>query len=284
MSFTISAMAAATFSYAGGTVDLQVSTAGAPLVATVPAVAGARVHLAPSASDLVRVLVAAFNAAPGLPGGVSFAASMGTDGRITITCTGDTWKSADLHSSLVGRILGYSASATPYAASHTATLQPMFVAYAVSVERSHRRSMRQGAYGVTFGGRVYGWGASAYAHRRELRLAFIPRSPAIATAEGSTATPLEPADAYRDSYGSTATARAWSWQDLAAVAPNAAVAWTGEFQTLRTSTTDTYDVGYLSPEALMELADDQLDASWDCYHTLELTLHLPTSGSTATRS
>lgn len=283
MMFAISAMAATTFAYAGGTVSIETSTSGGALTATVPAVAGARVHLASSTSDLIRVLVAAMNAAPGLPGGVTFAATLGTDGRVTITCTGDTWKSADLHTTAVGRILGWSSSASPFSASHTATLQPMHVAYAVSVELSHRRSTRQGGYATTHGGRVYGWGASTYAHRRELRLAFVPRSPSIATAVGSPATPLEPADAYRDSYGSTATARAWSWQDLAAVAPNAAVAWTGEFQALRTSTTDAYDVGYLAPEALMELTDEQLDPSWDCYHTLPLTLHLPSGGS-ATRS
>ena len=62
-----------------------------------------RVNLATSATDAIRVLQAALNAAPSLPGGVSFAVALdGDTGLVTITCTGATAKLPDLYNSVIG--------------------------------------------------------------------------------------------------------------------------------------------------------------------------------------
>ncbi len=275
-------LAAATFK-----VELQ----GAASTHTVSVAAGTyRIGLAPSASDLLQVVQAALNApAPPLPGGVSFAVEWLTDGRVAITCTGDLWRSnaiTKLPNSTVGKALGYVVGAvTAYAARHTTTVAPQYVAYIVSASGGVWIPHQHGGSDTTVAGRVYGFRSSVWAFDRTIKVRFVPYSPLVATTQGTYATPWQPDPEYLSSVGDVATARGWAWLDLLRWAGNAQCGLAlSNFQTLLTSTTERYHVGYLRPEILESPRVAEDDQTWPVYCSLDMPFVLQATGNSGTRA
>lgn len=234
------------------------------------------VNVGPSASDLVRLVAVAMNAAPGLPGGVSFAATMGADGKVSITCTGDTWATTTLDTTLAGRVLGFHGSGFPYGtfqATQTASAQPMYLALFVGLAGGVWSPRQGGGVEETAGGVVFSFGSTTTSYRREVNATFIPRDPTEAALVGTTGTPMWPDDAYHASIGVTSVGRAWSLLDVFSAARNSPCNISiSQWDTLRADTTTKFRVGYLGRGTLLSPAIERQSAVWDRFvsHTLHL--------------
>lgn len=244
-----------------------------------------RVNLATSATDAIRVLQAALNAAPSLPGGVSFAVALdGDTGLVTITCTGATCKLPDLYNSVIGCALGFSVTLTSYATStFTATRQPWYVAWFSGLYGGVWQAKRSGAIERTAGGVVYGFAGTLATEEREFTAEVVPWSPELCAQEGLYTTPARPSEAYSTDLAGTSTkARAWGLTDVWTAAQNGLCALAvGDWQTQRSSTSDRYFLGYVA-DTLPELT--RADDRWQAFVTTKLRFVRPTSGASGTRA
>jgi hypothetical protein len=283
VSWTITAALAAPFTTAAETFTVQMQSTGSSYTATLAA-GTYRVALAPSAADALRVLAAALNAAPGLPGGVTFAVAIdAATGLVSVTCNA-TFKLGTLHSTTLGKVLGYTSPMGSYALVETAARQPWCLALLVSTQRSAWRPSTPGGVERTAGGVVYSLTGSGTSYDADLDVDFIPLTPTVATEVSSPATPLYPADAYLSDLGGMSTAtRAWSLLDVLAAARNGQCALTQSWSTVIASTTERYAAPYLQAGGL-DIAPEHRDDRWPRYGKARVGLTLPVTGSTETRA
>lgn len=293
MAWTVTSALACDYSQAAETFDVKLGGAGSTHTVTIAA-GTRRVGLAASATDILQVLQTAMNApAPALPGGTTFTVTWGATGRVTITCTGDTFSSntagTRLSEKQVGRVLGFDAALTPAAASFTAALQPQHVALMVACHDGMPLPVRSGGADRTTGGKVYGFWAAHTTYDWTATISLIPWTPTQATAQASPATPLYPDMAYVNSLGVATTARAWSWMDFLQDCANADCGWAeadgaGVFQTARVSTAVRFYQVRVGPSALEQPQLERQDVGRPVFATFTLPLVLPSSGATTTRA
>jgi hypothetical protein len=234
MAMQITSAIAVSFDYAGESLAFDLS--GGSYTATVPAVTNARVLLAPSASELAAVLVAALSTASG----ATFSASMGTDGRWTIAVAGDTWKCNAIHTSTVGAILGWTASASTLAANHTAERQPKYLMLFAARSSSGWTQRTPISAAETIGGVSYGVTSGIVRWEDAVTFDFIPSDPTQVSTRGEITTPWEPDAASLSTLGAHATP--WSVSDCLAVALGRTCALTKSFATIIASTSERYDL------------------------------------------
>lgn len=285
MSWTIAAVLAVPFAATAQSFDLTIGGTGY----TVTLTAGTyRVGLAPSSGtlrDCLRDLAAALNGtSPSLPGGVSFAVDLSpTTGLVSITCS-SAFAFVDLHSTTIGKVLGYLAASSGAATTQTAARAPWYLAQFVSTQRTAWQPRTPGGSERTSGGVVYSLAGSGTSYDAELRADLVPITPAVAAEVGSPATPLYPAEAYLSDLGGTSTAsRAWSILDVLVAARNAQAALTTTWATCRSSTTERYALPYLQHTGL-DPAPEHRDERWPRYAKVTIPLTLPTTGATETRA
>lgn len=243
-----------------------------------------RVNLAPSASDILRVLQAAMMAAPGLPGDVTITVTIsGETGLVSITSS-SAITLTDLHSTLLGRVLGFDDSG-PSALVQTADRQPWYLALFCGAHGGAWTPRRSGARERTAGGVMYSFAGTLTSYDRELAASLIPWGPTEATEAECPATPFYPLAQYREALGVTSTARVWGLLDVWTAAQNAGAsigcALSTTWQTARTSTTERYDVGSLASDLLEPTRQDE---RWARYLSTRFGFVLPTSSQTGTRA
>ena len=282
MAQAITSALAVGFDYAGETVGLTLS--GVAYTATVPAVTGARVLLAASGYDLVRVLQTALNApAPALPGGVSFAVTMGATGLVTITCTGDTFKINAFASNIVAAILGFTSNLTNYVASATAAYAPKYLILMCARMSSGWSPKTPVAAAVTIGGVSYGVTSGITRDEDELTSELHPSDPTFATSLGQSVTPWEPDAANLAARGAHAVP--WSVSDCLAVALGKTCGLArGNFQTLRTSTTARFDLVALDGDSLSQPRVTYQVPGWDAYRSWTFAAVRQSTAPTGTRA
>jgi len=243
-----------------------------------------RINLASSSADILRVLQAAMLAAPGLPGDVTIAVAIdGDTGLVGIACS-VAITLTDLHSTLLGRILGFAAS-DPANLTQTAARQPWYLALFCGLHGGAWKPSRSGARERTAGGVTYSFAGTLTSYDRELAADLIPWGPTEATEAECPATPFYPLPQYREALGDTSTARVWGLLDVWTAAQNAGAsigcALTLTWPTARTSTTERYDVGSLAEDLLEPQRQDE---RWQRYLSTRWSFVLPTSGQTGTRA
>lgn len=276
-------MLAVPFTTTAETFTVQMQSTGSSYTATIAA-GTYRVNLAPSASDALRVLAAALNAAPGLPGGVVFAATIdATTGLVSVTCNA-TFKLGTLHSTLLGKVLGYTTPMGAYALVETATRQPWYCAFFAGLYGGQWTPRRSGARERTAGGVVNSFAGTLTSYDRELTAEVVPWDPSVVTAESLTTTPFYPSPEYLGDVAGIGTAtRVWGLVDVWAAAQNGACALAiGDWQTQRTSTTARYFLGYLANDVPENV--NRQDEKWQAFLTLGFGFVLPTTGATGTRA
>lgn len=279
--WTINGALAVPFALGSTSFDFVVD--GSPYTATVAA-GTYRINLAPSTSDILRVLQAAMLAAPGLPGDVTITVTISAEtGLVTIGCS-VAITLTDLHTTLLGRVLGFDTS-EPANLTQTAQRQPWYLALSVGLHGGVWKPMRSGALERTAGGVTYSFSGTLTSYDRELAADLIPWGPTEAAEAESPATPMYPLPQYREALGVTSTARAWSLLDIWVAAQNAGAsigcALTTTWQTAVSSTTERYDVGSLASDLLEPTRQDE---RWQRYVSTRWIFALPTSGQTGTRA
>lgn len=285
MSWSVMAAVAVPFAAAGQSFTFTIGVT----TYTVTLTAGPyRVGLAPSSGttrDCLRDLLVALNApSPSLPGGVAFSVALSpTTGLVSITCT-SAFSFVDVHSTTIGKVLGYLAASAAPATTQTAARAPWYLAQFVSAQRTAWRPKTPGGTERTAGGVVQSLAGSGTSYDADLNLDFVPLNPAIAAAVSSPATPLYPADEHLSDLGGTGTAaRAWSVLDVLVAARNQQVAMTTTWATCSASTSERYHLPYLQHTGL-DPEPEHRDERHPVYARLKIPVTLPTTGATETRA
>lgn len=276
---------------AGLDVELSFATGTSPVGVTIPS-GTYRVCLAPAASDFLRVIAAAINAAAAGAGHTNdvVALTVGADGVLTFAFLGGVTTECDgvAFSAPLQRALGFGASVVPPVDNSYAVRGSRPVWYlALLSATKHGPWLPKQAGGTeqTTGGRVYAIAASATSWQRKHAVSFQPTTPAQRTAQGADATALLPAPEYMGALGSTATAREWSVLDVLQAARNAACGIAiDNWQTVRASTSERFWYGYVAGESLLSPALTAPDETWDAWADWTLGVVLPATGASITRA
>lgn len=244
-----------------------------------------RVGLAPSGYDILREIRTAMLAAtPSLPGDVTLdVAISGETGLVTITCSVPI-SLTDLHTTTLGRVLGFTSS-EPADLSQIASRQPWYLALFCGAHGGVWTPKRSGARERDAAGRVYTFAGTLTTWDREVTSELIPWGPTEAAEAECPATPMYPISQYRESLGATSTSRVWSLLDVWTSAQNAGAsigcALALNWQDVRASTSERYDVGSLASDLL---EPTRLDEKWQRYVSAKWGFVLPSSGQTGTRA
>lgn len=261
---------------AGNDVVLAFAAGTSPVNVTIPS-ATYRMVLAPAATDFVRVVVAAINAALTLAGRTEvFSAVVGADARITLTSTGAFTMSPLL---AAAKLLGFSTTIVAQT-SVTATYAPAhFVTFVERVSADWTpRTATAGA--ETLAGVGYGVQVGVWREEDEMAFGFIPRDVTTRTALSLDQSPFG-----RDA-GSTygTTPAVWSvWDFLREAGGVTCAAALGNLQTLRTSTTATYDLVTLPLSEIAQPRKSRVREGWDAYFRWTVRM-LRQSTQTGTRA
>lgn len=189
---------------------------------------------------------------------------------VTIAVTGSAWtETAETAGSPLRRV-GFNASVKP--SGNNADGVRAVLHLACFVERVHVGwqpvSVVSGAQ--TLGGVPYGITSGVRRDVDQMRLGFVPSTPTYRTDLGLSQTALYPADAYAFSLGVVA-AREWSVLDVLTSALGQPVAFArGTWQTIASSTTDSYDVGSIDAKSIMQPGIERTRDGWDAYYGITL--------------
>ena len=234
--------------------------------------------LAPALSDFLRVVQNAINAAVTGAGRTEvFTVAMGADGRITISATG-AFATSTLPVAFAA--MGFAANLAPAATSFTAPVPPAFFATFVERVSADWTTRTAVAGGETLSGAGYGVYSGAWREEDDIAFGFVPRDAEQRTSLAVNQTPWLPA--YGVAYGSHLGL--WGIVDLLAVAGGKTLhAALGNFQTLRTSTTATYDNVTIPFAEIAAPRKTRLREGWDAYFRWTVRM-LRQSTQTGTRA
>lgn len=262
-----------THTSAGAGLDVELSfTAGtSPVGVTIPT-GTYRMGLAPSASDILRVIATAINAASAGAGHTNDVVTLtvDADGTAVYTFTGGVSGECDgvAFSTSLQRILAFASSFGPpvdnsYVVRGTRPVWYLATfAERVSADWQQRTAV---ASAETAGGVGYGVTSGITRWQDELTFGFIPRDPTFGTSLGVSQTPWEPDAAYLTALG-TVGARAYSVSDLLSTAMGKTCAFAaGNFQAVLTSTTERYHLVTIPGRECGAPRLARLRAGWDAY-------------------
>lgn len=262
---------------AGADVVLAFASGTTPINVTIPS-GTYRMVLAPAATDFVRVYVAAINAALVAAGRSEvFTATVGADSRITLASTGAFTMSPLLSAA---KLLGIAAGAANVT-SIVATYPPAYLATFVERVSADWTPRSAVAGAETLAGVGYGIYSGSWREEDEIAFGYIPRDPATRTSLAVDQTPWMPNAG--DLVGA-AMPRQWTCRDVLETAGGVTCAAAlGTFQTLRTSTTATYDLVTLPFAEIAAPRKARVRESWDAYFRWTVRL-LRQSTQTGTRA
>ena len=232
-----SAMLAAPFAWTSGGTDLAMTFASGASPVNVTVASGTyRVLLSPAASDLLAVLNAAIVTAMGaVPRTETIVFSMTAAGLVTITASAAVTM-ADLHTSTLGAILGFTSGIAGSFTTRTADRMPRHVALLCGQASAPWAPMREMAVEMAAGGTTYGVMGTQETHETDATFAFIPDEPGITS---DALTPWAPVKANLATVGSHTGV--WSVRDMLRLAIGQTWTFAHDYQTVRTSGTERFD-------------------------------------------
>lgn len=249
--------------FTAGTSPVNVSLASGPY----------RMCLAPAASDFLRALEAAINAA------IAGASHVDSDIAISLSATGVvTVTVVDEEDS---ELVTLTLSATLAARLGLPTLldtggvtwafvgtRPVWHLALFTERRSSDWSPRTPMAGrIAVDGAGYGVSSRVTTWADEVTFGYIPRDPTYRTNLALDQTPWEPEAAYLGA-GGTVAARLYSLSDLVAEAQGRALAFArGNWASIVSSTSERYDVVSIPSAELMRPRLARVRAGWDAYRT-----------------
>ena len=273
--FTLSTAETFTLTFSSGTSPVTVTMAAGDYRMVLGGTSGTK--------DYLRALSTAIQAAL-TARGASETCAVGFDSSTllaTIAITGSAWTAAAETAGAPLRRAGFNASVTPVGNNADGVRAVLHLA--CFIERVHIGwqpvSVVSGAQ--TLGGVPYGITSGVRRDVDQMRLGFVPSTPAYRTNLGLSQTALYPADQYAFSLGVVA-AREWSVLDVLTSALGQPVAFArGTWQTLASSTTDYYDLGAITIDSIMQPSLERTRDGWDAYYSITLDV---TRSSTETRA
>lgn len=262
--FTLSTAETFTMTFSSGTSPITVTMAAGDYRMVLGGTSGTK--------DYLRALQTAIQTALTARGaGETCAVGFDTNTLlVTIAVTGSAWTAAAETAGSPLRRVGFNASVTPVGNNADGVRAVLHLA--CFVERVHVGwqpvSVVSGAQ--TLGGVPYGITSGVRRDVDQMRLGFVPSTPTYRTDLGLSQTALYPADAYAFSLGVVA-AREWSVLDVLTSALGQPVAFArGTWQTIASSTTDSYDVGSIDAKSIMQPGIERTRDGWDAYYGITL--------------
>lgn len=236
-----------------------------------------RICLEPSASDYLRVLQTSMNAAMTSAGRTGvFTLSLDEYARVLMVCT-ETFSVATLSDAM--KVLGFVAAPSSVTTATGGYGPKHLVTFTSRVSQGFvvREAM---AGGETLAGIGYGVRTGIYREEDDVALSFIPPDPATRSALGLYQSPWAPLPT--DTIGSHDGV--WAVRDVIATAQGKTLhAALGTFQTLRTSTSERYDIVTLPTQDLAQPRRERVRTGWDAYFQWT-TRMLRQSTATGTRA
>lgn len=232
-----SAMLAAPFAWTSGGTDLAMTFASGTSPVNVTVASGTyRVLLSPAASDLLAVLNAAIVTAMGAVSRTeTIVFSMTAAGLVTITASAAVTM-ADLHTSTLGAILGFTSGIAGSFTTRTADRMPRHVALLCGQASAPWAPTREMAVEMAAGGTTYGVMGTQETHETDAVFAFIPDEPGITS---DALTPWAPAKANLATVGSHTGV--WSVRDMLRLAIGQTWTFAHDYQTVRSSSSERFD-------------------------------------------
>lgn len=232
-----SAMLAAPFAWTSGGTDLAMTFASGTSPVNVTVASGTyRVLLSPAASDLLAVLNAAIVTAMGAVSRTeTIVFSMTAAGLVTITASAAVTM-ADLHTSTLGAILGFTSGIAGSFTTRTADRMPRHVALLCGQASAPWAPTREMAVEMAAGGTTYGVMGTQETHETDATFAFIPDEPGITS---DALTPWAPTKANLSTVGSHTGV--WSVRDMLRLAIGQTWTFAHDYQTVRTSGSERFD-------------------------------------------
>lgn len=275
---------------AGADISAKVASGGTSYTGTIASGAyrvlcgyGATPGTTEPLADFLQVVQAAINAGI-VASGRTVTVTLNETGHVVIAIDSGTF---DLNPKAFMTLLGFTSGvALTGAGTYTASNQPKYLALMVSRYGGSRTVKRPGVWAVDDGGQSYGVQTSIVTRRWQPTIDFVPRTPTVATAASSPATPCEPDEANADWTALGNRNGAWSWDDLLAVAGGKVCALSTDFQALRASTSsaNTYALCTVDPALVTEHAYEPRDPAWPVYFRFMLPLIGYASPAIGTRS
>lgn len=243
---TPSAMLAAPFAWTSGGTDLAMTFASgtSPVNVTVPT-ATYRVLLSTAATDLLAVLNAAIVTAMGAASRTeTIVFAMNASGLVTITASAAVTM-ADLHTSTLGAILGFTSAIAGSFTSRTADRMPRHVALLCGQASAPWAPTREMAVEMAAGGTTYGVMGTQETHEVDATFAFIPDEPGITS---DALTPWAPTKANLATVGSHTGV--WSVRDMLRLAIGQTWTFAHDYQTARSSSSERFDYITVHPDTI----------------------------------
>lgn len=259
----------------GSDINVAFSAGPSPVGVTVPT-NYYWMQLAPSSNEFLRVVAAAINSAMAGAGRADvFTVTMGADSRVTISNA--TPFTMTLGIPLL--LMGFTTQPINVT-SATATNPPQHFATFIQRVSADWTPKTAVAGGENLAGVGYGVYVGTYREEDDIAFGFIPRDATQRTSLAVNQTPWQPA------YGVTLGNHAglWSCRDILAEAGGEVChAALGNFQTLLTSTTATYDNVTLPFSEIASPRKDRQREGWDAYFIWTVRL-IRQSTQTGTRA
>jgi hypothetical protein len=232
-----SAMLAAPFAWTSGGTDLAMTFASGASPVNVTVASGTyRVLLSPAASDLLAVLNAAIvSALSAAPITETIVFSMTAAGLVTITASAAVTM-ADLHTSALGAILGFTSGIAGSFTTRTADRMPRHVALLCGQASAPWAPMREMAVEMAAGGTTYGVMGTQETHETDAVFSFIPDEPGITS---DALTPWAPVKANLATVGTHTGV--WSVRDMLRLAIGQTWTFAHDYQTVRSSSSERFD-------------------------------------------
>ena len=199
-----------------------------------------RMNLATASEDFLRKVAAEATAALGaVMRAETCAASISAQGLVTLTLSAPaTWTlTSDLRDAL-----GMGATSYSNVASITGAEPPRDLYLFLGGDSQGWKRREPIAAGVNQAGRAWGVRSGIVSWEDELALELIPSDPAVRALAGETATPWE----------AGSSTLPWSCQRFLETALGKTVAFARHWQNVRASTSESYDLVTVRPEALSE--------------------------------
>lgn len=243
---TPSAMFAAPFAWTSSAPDLVLTFASGTSPVNVNVASGTyRILLHAPASDFLKVLETAINAAIAAAGhAAAVTVTMRSDGYVLFTASA-SMSMTGIHSTALGSLLGFTDSVLTAFTTRRGERFPRHVALLCGQQTEPWAPTREMAVEIAAGGTTYGTMGAQETHESTAVFSFIPDEP------GATSDYLTPWAPARTNLSTVGThTGAWSVRDMLRLAIGQTWAYAHDYQTVRASTTERYDLVSVHPETI----------------------------------
>lgn len=243
---TPSAMLAAPFAWTSAGTDLVLTFASgtSPVNVTIPS-GTYRILLAPPATDFLEVIETAIAAAlASASRSEVITVTMRADGYVLFTSDASVGMTG-IHSTTLGAILGFTDEVLTSFTTRRGERFPRHVALLCGQASEPWAPTREMAVEMAAGGTTYGVMGTQETHETSAVFSFIPDEPGVTS---DYLTPWAPARANLATVGTHSGV--WSVRDMLRLAIGQTWAFAHDYQTIRSSTSEPFDLVTVHPETI----------------------------------